>query len=166
MLCDLVIKIIGFFKDLRCSGCVTEKELKYFSYEYKKITNFGKLYLLSKIHKKLKNVPGRPLVPNCATPTEKVSEFLDYHLKPVMQTGCPYIKASGDFLKKIKNLGSLPENSILVIADIVGLYPSILHEARLQALEEALENRHHKQISTDRLVKMAQFLLKDNFFRI
>ena len=79
MLCDLVIKIIGFFKDLRCSGCVTEKELKYFSYEYKKITNLGKLYLLPKIHKKLKNVPGRPLVSNCATPTEKVSEFLDYH---------------------------------------------------------------------------------------
>ena len=36
MLCDLVTKSNGFFKDLTRSGCITEKELKYFSYEYKK----------------------------------------------------------------------------------------------------------------------------------
>ena len=33
MLCDLVIQSNGFFKNLRQSGCITEKELKYFSYE-------------------------------------------------------------------------------------------------------------------------------------
>ena len=41
---------------------------------------------------------------------------------------------------------------------------SIPHEAGPQALEEALENRNHKQISTDKLVKIAQFVLKNNFF--
>ena len=35
LLCDLVTKSNDFFKELRRSGCVTEKELKYFSYEYK-----------------------------------------------------------------------------------------------------------------------------------
>ena len=44
------------------------------------------------------------------------------------------------------------------------VFPSILHDAGLQALEEALENRNHKQISTDKLVKMDQFVLKNNFF--
>ena len=39
-----------------------------------------------------------------------------------------------------------------------------MHEPGLQALEQALETRNHKQISTDRLVKMAQFVLKNNFF--
>ena len=85
MLCDLVTQSNGFFKNLRQSGCITEKELKYFSYECKKITNLEKLHLLPKIHKRLENVPGRPVISNCGTPTEKVSEFLDYHLKPVMQ---------------------------------------------------------------------------------
>ena len=65
------------------------------------------------------------MISYCDTPNEKVSEFLDYHLKPVMQSGRSYIKASGNFLKKIKNLGFLPENAILVTADEVGLYPSI-----------------------------------------
>ena len=103
------------------------------------------------------------MISKCGTPTEKVSEFLDYHLKPVMQSGRSYIKDSGDFLKKMKNLGSLPENAILVTGDVFGLYPSIPHEAGLQALEEILENRDYKEISTDKLVKMAQFVLKNNF---
>ena len=90
--------------------------------------------------------------------------FLDYHLKPVIQSGRSYIKDNGNFLKKIKNLGSFPENVILLTADVVGLYHSISHEAGLQALEETLENRNHKQISTDKLFNMAQFVLKNNFF--
>ena len=93
MLCDLVVtKSNGFFKDLRRSECTTEKEkeLKYFSYEYKKITNFNK---------RLENVTGRPVISNYIIPTEKVSEFLDYHRKPVMESGWSYIKDSGDFLK-------------------------------------------------------------------
>ena len=66
-----------------------------------------------------------------------------------MQNGGSYIKDSGDFLMKIKNLGSLPESAILVTEDMADLYPSILHEAGLQALEEALKNRNLKQISTE-----------------
>ena len=91
--------------------------------------------------------------------------FLDYHLKPVIQSGRSYIKDNGNFLKKIKNLGSFPENVILLTADVVGLYHSISHEAGLQALEETLENRNHKQISTDKLFNMAQLVLKNNFFK-
>ena len=64
MLCDLVTKSNFFFKGLRRSGCTTEKELKYFSYEYKKITNLGKLCLLPKIDKGLENLHERPLISN------------------------------------------------------------------------------------------------------
>ena len=112
--------------------------------------------LLPKIDKRLENVPGRPVISQCGAPTEKVSEFLDYPLKLIMQSGRSYIKDSRDFLKKIKDLGSFPENVILVTAYVVGLYPNIPHEAGLQALEEALENRNHKQFSTDKLVKPLQ----------
>ena len=63
-----------------------EKKLTYFSYDFKKTTNLGKLYLFTKIHKRLHNVPGRPVISNCGTPTEKASEFLDFHLKPLMQS--------------------------------------------------------------------------------
>ena len=67
-----------------------------------------------------------------------------------MQSSWSYIKDSRDFLKKIKQIRNLPEDSILVTADVVGLYPSIPHELGLKALREALE-----KISTDDLIKLA-----------
>ena len=47
--------------------------------------------LLPKIHKHLSNVPGRPIISNCSTPTEKASEFLDFYLKQLMQNGWSYM---------------------------------------------------------------------------
>ena len=55
---------------------------EYFSYDFKKSTNLGKLYLLPKSHRRLYNIPGRPVISNCGTPTEEPSEFLGFHLKP------------------------------------------------------------------------------------
>ena len=151
--------------NLKKRGYITEKQLKYFSYEYRKATNFGKLYFLPKIHKRLHNVPGRPVFSNCGTPTEKCSEFLDYYLKPLMQKGWWYIKDSGDFIKKTQNLGSIPENAILVTADVVGLYHSIPNEAGFKALREVLDKREQHTIPISELIRMADFVLKNNYFK-
>ena len=63
------------FSNLKKRGYITEKQLEYFSYEYRKATNFGKLYFLPKIHKRLHNVPGRPVISNCGTPTKDARNF-------------------------------------------------------------------------------------------
>ena len=49
---------------------------------------------------------------------------------------------------------------MFVTTDVVGLYPSILYELGLKALEEALEKRESRQISTDDLIKLAKFCSK------
>ena len=152
------------FKSLKTKGSITEKELKYFTTEFKKATNLGKLYLLPKIHKPLENVPGRSVISNCGTPKEKVSKFFDSQLKTVMQSSRSHIKDSCDFIKKIKNTGAIPKDSILVTADVVALYYSIPHEAGPKALEKALNNRTNKKVSTKDLVKIAKFVLKNNYF--
>ena len=92
--------------------------------------------MLPKIHKRLYDAPGRPVLLNCGTPTEKVSEFLDNQLKKVMQNGWSHIKDSNHFIKKIKRLKNIPDKAILVTADVVGLYPSIPHEAGLRTLKK------------------------------
>ena len=112
---------------------------------------------------KMFNVPGRPFIFNYSTSTEKFSEFLDSHLQLIMRKGLSYIKDSGDFIRKIKRIGSVPKNVILVIADVVGLYPSITHVA-LKALKQALDKREQKKIPTEDLLNMAEFVLKSNFF--
>ena len=62
---------------------------------------------------RLNDVPGRPVILNCRTPTEKLSEFLNHHLQPIMKAGKSYIKDTGGFLEKLKNLGNIPSNAIL-----------------------------------------------------
>ena len=98
ILTELVEKSNKIFKRLCSHKLISEKELKYFTYNFKKATNLGKLYFLPKIHKRLSAVPGRLVISNCGTPTEKVSEYLDYILKLIMQDNWSYIKDSGDFL--------------------------------------------------------------------
>ena len=134
MLQDLAEPSNNLFRNIRVNREITEKELKYFTIDFKKTTNLGKLYLLPEIHNCLFEVSVRP---NC-TPTENVSDFLDSQFKSVIQEGWLYIKDSGDFIKKLKNIDYIPQNAVMVTADFVGLYPSIPHAAGLEALREAL----------------------------
>ena len=108
---------------------------------HKKAKNLRKMYLLPKIHKRLFNVQGRPVIWNCSLPTENLSEFLDSHLKGIIQESWSYIKDSNsnDFINKTKNLKDISQEALLVTADVVGLYPSIPHEDGLKALKEALD---------------------------
>ena len=48
----------------------------------------------------------------------------------------------------------------------MGLYPSIPHKAGLQALKNILEKIDQKHIPTEKLISMAEFVLKNNFFWI
>ena len=155
---------VKLFRNLKNKGRIIEKQLKYFTIDFKKATNFGKLYLLPKFHKRLFEVPGTPVISNCGTPTEKVSEFLDSDLKSVMQEVWSYIKDFGDFIKKLQNIDHIPQDAIMVTAGVIGLYPSIPHDASLEALKKALDHREDKNISTDDLTKMAVFVLKNNYF--
>ena len=54
--------------------------------------------------------------------------------------------------------------AILVTADVVGLYPSIPHNEGLEVLKKQLDNFYEKSIPTEDLVKMAEFVLKNNCF--
>ena len=144
--------------------CITETELKYFSYQFKKTTNLGKLYLLPKIHKRLSNVPEKPVISNCGVTTEKPSEVLDFYLKPLMQNRWSYIQDSGDFIDKMKRIEKIPDGFILVAADAVGLYPSIPQNEGISAFQQKLEEQPSTKIPTNVLLKLAEFVLKNNFF--
>ena len=63
-----------------------------------------------------------------------MSECLDYHLKPIMRSAKSYVRDARNFLKKLKELGCVPQNELLVTGDLVGLYPSIPHLDELEAL--------------------------------
>ena len=80
---ELVGTCNKLFRILKAKGLISDKKVNYFTYQYKKVASLGKLHLLPKIHTRSENVPGRPVISICGTPTEK---------------------DSGDFINKIKEL--------------------------------------------------------------
>ena len=58
ILTGLVEKSNKIFNRLCSHILISESELRYFTYNFKKAINLGKLYFLPKIHKRLANVPG------------------------------------------------------------------------------------------------------------
>ena len=89
---------------------------------------FARFYLLTKIHKRLHNVPGRPVISNSGYYTENISSFLDHHLQPLAQAIKSYIRDTEEILKKHRSLPKLSDSIILCTMDVVGLYPNIPHE--------------------------------------
>ena len=67
-------------------------------------------------------------------------------------------------INKIKKLQNISNGAILVTVDVADIYPSIPHEAGLNALGEALDNRKNshiiENILTDNLLKMEELGLK------
>ena len=126
---------------------ISHETLDYFLVNSPKL---GRFYLLPKIHKRLYNVLGRPVISNSGYYNENMSAFLEYHLKPIAQKSKSYIKDNNDFLRK-DALPSLAEDIILCKIDVVGLYPNIPHEDGLVAMPKALDAREDKTVSTDSL---------------
>ena len=65
ILIDLVERSNKIFKRLCSHKLISEKGPRYFTYNFKKVINLGKLYFLPKIHKRLSAIPGRPVISNC-----------------------------------------------------------------------------------------------------
>ena len=70
-----------------------------------------------------------------------MSLYVDYHLKPLILNVSHILEDTRDFLNRIQDLSDLPEGSILVFFDVVGLYPHIPHEEGIETMAEYLETR-------------------------
>ena len=78
----LVSNIFKSLEKIRKRGDLSLATLNYFLVKDPK---FARFYLLPKIHKRLYDVPRRPVISNCGFYTENISSFLDFHLQPLVQ---------------------------------------------------------------------------------
>ena len=75
------------------------------------------------------------------------------------------MKDTNHFLKKFKELVSLPKNVILCTIDVVSPYPNIPHKEGLASIRKHLDNRENKEVATDTLVELADIVLKNSYFQ-
>ena len=158
---SLLKTINAVISKIRKRSDLKSHKLDYFIMKAPKFTRF---YLLPKIHKRLHNVLGRPVISNSSYYTENISSFLDHQLEPLAQAVKSYIKDTNEFLKKLRPFPKLPNGIIICTMDVVGLCPNIRHEEGLSQLRNRLETRKEKYVSTDTIIDLAGVVLKNNIF--
>ena len=110
------------------------------------------------IHKRMTNIPGQPVISNNGTVTENISSYLDYHLKSLIPNVPHILEDTRDYVNRIQDLSDLPESSIVVSSDVVGLYPYIPHEEGRETMAEHLETREDKTVSTKNFCNLASIV--------
>lgn len=156
---DFTQKITKSLEDMHDKGYIDFDTLEYLKPEEAKA---GRFYLLPKIHKE--NNPGRPIVSANGHPTEKLSEFVDFHLRPFVENLPSHIKDTTDYLKKMENMNPLPTNTLLVSMDVTSLYTNIPHDDGIAACREIWDRRSVQEPPTECLVEMLTLVLKHNNF--
>ena len=120
-------------------------------------------YLLPKIHKPSNTC--RPIVNSIGSVTEKISAFVDLHLRKFTPRIPSYVKDITHFINITKNIQLEPQD-ILVTIDVSALYTNIPHTEGIAAINKMME-----ETGTDTRLKMfisnltSQVLTK-NYFQL
>ncbi|XP_041472561.1 uncharacterized protein LOC121421826 [Lytechinus variegatus] len=118
---------------------------------------------MTEIHKP--GNPGRPILSGNGSPTENISLFVDYHIKPLVSRAPSYIHDTPEFLRKLNDIkDQIPETAIIGTLDVSSLYTNIPHDEGIQASCEALTaSGHSSPPISDIKSLMSHVLTKNNF---
>ena len=122
----------------------------------------GRLYLRPKVHKV--GVPGRPVISCSGALTEHVSEIVDCLIKPLLPHVTSYLRDTKDFVSKIREVDTYPNDTILASLDVIGLYPSIPHDDGIKALSQFLRRHGFSKTQTRDIRDLTHFILTHNHF--
>lgn len=123
------------------------------------------LYLLPKIHKQQRPVPGRPICSANDSPTEKISQYVDHFIGPLARNVPSYLRDTQHFLALLQELPTLPKHTLLATIDVTSLYTNIPHLGGIKAIRHALQTRSQQDPPTFMLLKLAMFVLRCNCFK-
>nr|XP_006811186.1 PREDICTED: uncharacterized protein LOC102804718 [Saccoglossus kowalevskii] len=122
----------------------------------------GKFYMLPKIHKEGSHF--RPIISTINHPTQKISEFVDHYLQPLVTSLESHIKDTTHFLQKLNNLGQIPRGSHMGTFDVTSLYTNIPIKEGILACQEALDRRPVKTPPTSTIIRFLTLILNYNNF--
>jgi hypothetical protein len=138
---DIAEKSNELLSQLKCTACVDNHTYNWAHLDTDSI-KCHTFYHLPKVHKRRDNPPGRPIVSGIGGPTEKLSKLVDYWLQPVVHQLPSFVKDTTHFLRMVEEWnekhGPLPQDTLIVTIDVVGLYTNIPHEEVGPSIEAAL----------------------------
>ncbi|CAJ0943869.1 unnamed protein product [Ranitomeya imitator] len=122
------------------------------------------MYILPKIHKNLQNPPGRPIVASTDSVLNPLSKFVEKILTPYTRLTKSFILDTSDFLSKIRNISSIPPDSLLCTLDVNSLYTSIVHDRGIAAVSLTLQEAEVDNNTHDLCIDLLNLVLRENFF--
>ena len=119
-------------------------------------------YLTPKLHKE--GNQGRPMISSINCHTSKISEYVDYHLQPIVKEIPSYVQDTTDFLRKINQINFVPDNSYLVSVDVKSLYTNIPNSEGMKSVKMSLEKYSKRTASTKVITTFLALILTLNNF--
>ena len=86
--------------------------------------------------------------------------------KTIIPTIPHILEDTRDFLSRLNQLRDIPDNTLFVTLDLVGLYPHIRHAEGLETMKRYLDKREDQSVSSDSLNKLAKIIPKPDFFEL
>ena len=142
---------------------ISLKTAEYLILESPRTPNF---YLLPKIHKNVIPPPGRPIVSANGCPSERISQFVDHFIQPLVKKLPSYLRDSTHLINLLKDL-HLPKDAILASLDVTSLYTNIPNQEGIDATASYLfRHRDPSHNPTNySLCKLLEVVLTTNNFR-
>ena len=142
---------------------ITPNTAEYLIIDNPKTSNF---YLLPKIHKNTIPPPGRPIVSANSCPSERISQFVDHFIQPLVKELPSYLRDSSHLINLIRNL-RIPKDSILATLDVTSLYTNIPNNQGIEAVGDYLSRHRHYSLNptNSSLLKLLRTVLTTNNFK-
>ncbi|CAJ0951440.1 unnamed protein product [Ranitomeya imitator] len=121
-------------------------------------------YTLPKVHKNLRNIPGRPIVTSTNSILSPLAIFLEKVLTPIIQKTDSFILDTGAFFSVIQGIHTIPLDSILVTLDVKDLYTSIPHNEGINSTSRLLRSTEMDGDQVDLCIDLVRLILTSNFF--
>ena len=138
-------KILQILSKMKKESIISEKQFNYLKPPDNPRPR--RFYTLPKIHKPIESwtvpskvPPGRPIISNCNSETEKIAIFIDKFLKQKSTLHPSYIKDTHDFVNKIREI-RIPENALLITLDVESMYTNINNEDGISAFQETFSDK-------------------------
>ena len=159
---EVIHRVNLFVNKMLQRGQITQNTSTYLTTDIDRTQQF---YLLPKIHKDMNNPPGRPIVSGSGGPIEKISQFVDHFIGPLVPLSRSYIRDSTHMINILKDFQIIP-NMLLCTLDITSLYTNIPHSEGVQAIKELLAI--HRDINAlphnSYIIELLQVVLTKNYF--
>ena len=119
-------------------------------------------YFLPKIHKQI--IKGRPIISGNGSATEKISAFIDEHLKDYVKQTPSFVRDTSDFIQKVEAFQH-PSDFFLVTMDVSSLYTNIPNHEGITAVRRTLiEKGYDGPVSIQSLTQLLTYVLHLNNF--